>query len=257
MSTIREQWIQQKLGKFGASDLYKLLTGGRRDMTADELAIEKANGGKRKTVDILFGDTAMTLINEKIAEILTGQCKEDVTGLRATEWGEMHEYDAVELYADQTGEAVTYYGGDNPKTFPYNDFSGASPDFMGTGFNGEVKCPFVSSNHIGYLMAARNKETAQAWLKENHLDYYVQCQFAMMACKVSKAVFISYDPRMLAVENRLAVIEIKPDEVMQSDIKLRLNAASEIIRTALATLSKPYTVLITPHADCTIVESIQ
>lgn len=233
-----------KLGKIGASSIHKILKGGTRPMNEAELAAEKEAKGKRKTVDIIFGEGALTYINEKIAEILTGQSKEEA-GSKATEWGIMHEYDAVEFYADQTGEDVTYYGGDNPKVFSFNAFSGASPDGMGKDYNLECKCPYVSSNHIGYLMAARNKETAQAWLKSEHNDYYAQCQFAMMSCKTQKAVFISYDPRMIAKENRLAIIELKPDLELQADIKHRLNEAGKIIREALALLNpQPSTILL-------------
>lgn len=216
----------------------RLLTSGRRDMTEEELKQEKANGGKRKTVDILFGDTAMTYIYEKVAEILTGIAKEDLTGLRATEWGEMHESDALELYGEVTGKDFIYHGCDNPKFYPYNAYSGASPDAKGNDFTVESKCPFVTSNHIGYLIASKAGDHSQ-WLKENHLDYYVQCQFVMMACKTEKHDFISYDPRMSRKENRLAILNILPDVKLQKDIDHRLAEAGKIVKAVLDMLGNP------------------
>lgn len=240
----RSVWLAEKLGKFGASDMHKLLTGGRRDMTDEELAA-RPKGSTRKTVDLLFGDTAMTLIYEKIAEILTGQPKEDVSGLKATEWGELHEYEAVEFYSEVTGNDVTYYGCEAPKFFAYNAFSGASPDAKGDRFNVEGKCPFVSSNHVQYLMAARNPQTASAWLRANHFDYFVQCQFAMMSCKTEWSDFFSYDKRMITKSNRLAVIQVPPEAELQADIDYRLKEAGKIISAALSELSTPSIILAT------------
>jgi len=59
-------------GKFSGSEIHKLLVGGTRKMTEAELAQAKIDKNKRKTVDVIFGDTALTYIAEKAYDTVFG-----------------------------------------------------------------------------------------------------------------------------------------------------------------------------------------
>jgi hypothetical protein len=101
----------------------------------------------------------------------------------------------------------------------------------------EVKCPFVSSNHVGFLIASRLPKSIQSeWLKENWENYYCQVQFNMLCCKKDKAYLISYDPRTVKPEHRLAVLEIDADTDFQMDIDYRITEAKKIVKLALETI---------------------
>lgn len=214
------EWKAKKLGKFSSSEMHRLLKSGKKK-------------------DQLFGDGAMTYIYEKVAELMTHQAKEEITGLKAIEHGNANEYFALVAYMERTGRQVEYFGGGNPKFFPYNEYSGGSPDFLAEDRGGEIKCPFVSSNHIEYIIHASKSGGSvhdTLWLKENHFDYFVQCQFNMMCCKRKKWDFISYDDRIKNPDLQLVILEINPDYDLQKDIDYRLKEAKTIIANILNTI---------------------
>lgn len=166
------QWELDRLGKFTASEIWKLM--------------EKGKGGE------YFGKGAQTYIRQKAAEILT---LEQVNGGRfnisAMEWGNSHEHEAVVAFEKLHGNAVEYYGGANPKFFEYTPFSGGSPD--GITYENEIveiKCPFNSAEHIQHLLLNDEQE-----LKSYAPEYYWQITANMIFTGLEKAVFISYDPR--------------------------------------------------------------
>lgn len=206
----------ERLGFFTASEIHRITKSGRAK-------------------DVIFGEGAITYINEKIAEIITGERKGSPATV-ATEWGIVNEADAIATYEKLSGKKVEYFGSSNPKFFMFNDISGASPDgLIGEDSGIEAKCPYVSSNHIETLL---NQENGQQWLKNNHYDYYCQCQFQMLATKRDKWMFISYDPRTVDYKHRLAIIELAKDNELCADIEKRLVAAKEIVKNALSILNR-------------------
>lgn len=208
-------WKLARLGKFTSSELHKLMTRG-------------------KSKDQIFGQTALSYIQEKIAEILTGESKQ-LEGLKALEWGSANEVDAIRLFQEQHDEPVEFFGGGNPQFFPYDAVSGGSPDGLTETLVVETKCPFNSANHIDFLTASRAlpKHAHSQWLKDNWKDYYTQTQFNMLCCKRRKAVLVSYDPRVINHNHRLAVLHIEEDADFQLDITARIQDAKKIVKRAL------------------------
>lgn len=209
-----------RYGKFTASEISKLLKSGR---------------GK----DELFGDTAKTYINEKIAECLTGESKPSIKSV-ATDWGLENERDAVLFFEMITGKSVHHYGVGEYKFFTYKNIGGCSPDGIieSENANIQVKCPFLVANMIPYLLI---KGDRQQWLKKNEPDYYAQCQFEMMCCGTNKCYFVVYAgaERMIEHFHRMVVIELLPDEELQKELDMRITAAAKILYEAIQELRTP------------------
>jgi len=58
----------KRCGKITSSAIGKLMVSGRREMTPSELEIAKKQGVKRKTVDVPFGDTAISYLYQVARE---------------------------------------------------------------------------------------------------------------------------------------------------------------------------------------------
>ena len=207
------EWKAQRLGKFTASEIYKLLKGGRKK-------------------DELFGQTALTYINEKIAEILTGEAPE-LTNIKALEWGSANELDAVLLFSQQHHETVENFGTGNPQFFPFHAIAGGSPDALTATAVIEVKCPWNSANHVDFLKAARTMATHGEWLHDNKEEYWAQIQFNMICCGKDTGFLVSYDPRVIQPEHRLAILSIEKDGTFHGEIVTRLDAAKNIVLSTL------------------------
>lgn len=198
-----------RLGMFTASSIWQLMKGGK--------------GGQ------MFGQQALTYIDEKIAEIVTGECKHQARSA-SLDWGNEHEKDAY-LWLNQT-HPHEYLGKENFKFFEFNQFAGGSPDGISEDCIFEYKCPYNSSNHVGWLL---NKSVD--WLKKEYFEYYVQLQFNMLCAGKKKGIIASYDPRTVEPNHRMAIIEMDYDEEMMNDLTLvRIPAAVQIITNALEIL---------------------
>lgn len=207
-------WHQQRLAKFTASEMHRLCKSG-------------------KAKDQLFGDGAMTYIREVISESLTGvSSEEDYGTIKALEWGASQEAEAVEELVKRTGWEVEYFGIGNPQFFPFNSFSGGSPDGLTETHVIEIKCPYNSANHVKFLMGSREADPA-AWLAKTMPEYYTQVQFNMMCTKRPLGFLGSYDPRIQDEALRFARFHIPEDKPLQADIDNRLRKAGEIIHRFL------------------------
>lgn len=205
-------FADSRLGKFTGSEIHKLLKSGRKK-------------------DVLFGEGAMTYINEKIAEILTGTCKLNVNTM-ATEWGTNNEAAAVDWFTKITGLTVQHFGGNEYRFFEFNKQSGASPDgIVSDGGIFESKCPFNSANHIDLL---NNQHLGQDYILVNYDEHWAQVQFEMMSCKATHSYLVSYDPRVLEPSLRMAIYRIEPDAETVQDITQRIEAATAIVRATIA-----------------------
>jgi hypothetical protein len=154
-----------------------------------------------------FGAVALSYLGEKLAEILTGQLPAELTNL-AVQWGKDYEKEAIELVSEKKGIQIEHFGGENLNFFPFNLFSGASPDGLSSTHLIEVKCPFNSKNHIEVLLASKREDFA-SWMKENRYEYFIQMQFGMLCTQKDKAYFASYNPKMIDSSQKLVVGEIK------------------------------------------------
>ena len=138
------EWFEIRRGKFTASEAIKLLTGGRRDMTAEELAEEKKNGGKRKTIDTMFGDVAIKYIQKKAREIVFGYSPDDELNTPDIQRGRELEPLAFNKLVELKGKEFI----EVKKCFflsmeGFASDVGASPDAIVGENIAEIKCPKI------------------------------------------------------------------------------------------------------------------
>jgi hypothetical protein len=230
------QWWHDKEAMFSASEFFKLMSGGRREMTPDELATEKANNGKRKTIDTLFGETALTYIKDKVSEIITnGTCLDYMRfETKATDWGNTFEDEARKAYEVKSGNTVESIG-----FVKIDDRCGSSPDGIITlalieqkSLIVEIKCPYRTTNHVGNLLIENQSQFAQ-----ERPNYYVQIQVQLLATKVDYCDFISYDPRCSDL-TKLKVIRINRDEELIKEIEFRNSEAKKILQNYMSKIIK-------------------
>lgn len=228
----QQRWLYARLGKITSSNWHLLTAGGRRDMTPDELAAEKAAGGKRKTVDTLFGEGAVTYLQTLVDEITTGEPKEEVD-FKQTEWGKANEMDAIHLFEALSGLSVDYHGIANPDFIKYGDFAGGSPDGKittpGVKAICEVKCHYNGANHMKKLLIKSVDE-----FKDKFWAEYCQDQMNMRVTHSEECYSISYDPRKQDPALRLKVIRVPIDTEWQKDFDVRLPEAVDVIADILS-----------------------
>ena len=192
-----EEWFAQRLGKFSASTFGDCMGNGKAK--ADNFTL-----------------TGLSLIREKISERLTGQ-RTEISG-KALDWGTDHEEEAIKFYEKQTGLRI------NEAPFVplenFEDEAGGSPDGFIEGENGiiEVKCPYISANHIAALIEHNIP-------KKSYAQYYTQIQFNLMCTEADYCDFISYDPRMIDDKHKMFVLRIPRDEAYITTIKEKLSLA--------------------------------
>ncbi len=195
--TIIEQgtslWLQERLGKFTASECYKLMTDGR--------------GNKD------FSDAAMKYILEKVSEELTGTV--DTITSEAIVWGTEQEHRAREWYEVTKEVKVKQVG-----FLPYLDYAGCSPDgLVGEDGGLEIKCPFNTSNHIANVVYSKD-------FKTKHKSYYWQCQMGMLVTDRPWWDFVSFDPRINS-DKGLFINRIVRNPYDIDELKERLRIANE------------------------------
>lgn len=199
-------WMDNRLGKFTASEIGKLMTSSKKK-------------------DEIFGATAISYIHKKFHERITGEQKE-LGALPSLEWGKSLEHEALIHYEMMTGNKVQSFGGENPQFFDYNEHSGGSPDGFANGdILLEVKCPYNGETFIDYMQFK-----VQADLYAYNKDYYAQLQFNMMCCKKNIAHWIAYDPRVKNSNKRMVILEVEYDEQFCDELLKRLEYAIEYIK---------------------------
>ena len=121
-----QEWLNARQMRFTASEIHKLM-------------------GKSRSGSPL-SKTAETFVYEKAAEMMTGLQKE--TFGAALDWGKEYEPVAFDRFKNISFEQVEYYGGETHVFIPFGDYSGYSPDGLGSDFIVEIKCPFNSGIHL-------------------------------------------------------------------------------------------------------------
>ena len=200
-----ESWMTDRLGKFTASEIYKLLVKGK--------------GGE------YFGQAAQTYIKQKAAEILTLEQNNGgrVNG-NALEWGNAHEHEALlRLQQIRKGSEFIYYGGASPKFFELTPFSGGSPDAVSDDSEVvEIKCPYNSAEHIEHLLLNDEND-----LKSYYPEAYWQMTFNMICTGLDKGLFVSYDPRYADEVLQIKIISFDINEEDAALIKERVAEAEK------------------------------
>lgn len=194
---IEREWLQQRWGKFTASEAYKLMTYKDKD--------ELPKG-------------VLTYIMKKVAESLT-EFRVTPFITDAMQWGLMHEPEAVDAFVDKTGLVVTHCK--DGQCFIDKGYFGGTPDgLIPSEFSGlEVKCP-NSETHLGYLQIKTASD-----LKQAAPDYYWQCMSLMMITASLHWYFISYDPRFKNERLKLHIAKIAADPGDISRLRKRLALA--------------------------------
>jgi hypothetical protein len=194
-------WHDQRLGRFTASEIWKLFTEPR---------------SKEAKARSELSETTKAYILEKVAEELTGQHKE--ISAKSLDWGNDNEEAAKDYFSNLTGCEV------KPASFvPFSVMSGGSPDgYIDETAILEIKCPFDSSIQLQYFMLKD-----QADLKAEFPEYYFQCQANLLFTKRDKAVFATYDPRMQDDNMKMKLLVITPDYDDQRKIVEKLLAAQK------------------------------
>lgn len=189
-----EEWFEQRLGKFTASTIVEIMKKGR--------------AGEE------FTGTFRTYLMEKIAERLTGRCKQ--ISSPSMDWGNEMEDQALIEYQKLTGIEPVENGFIPLKG--YEDWAGGSPDATIDDGEGilEVKCPYVTTNHVETLVT---KDIPKKYKKK----YTSQMQFNMWVTGAKYCDFISYDPR--AGDKQIIVIRIDRDDKYIKEMEERLKLA--------------------------------
>lgn len=208
-----EQWENLRVGRFTSSEWFKLMECGYRPMTKEELAARPKKGKGSATTRVpdpsKMGDKGLKYINQKVAEVLTGQPKRQSYAYPLV-YGKETEPEAVEFFEHKTGLKCETVGFQ-----PFGDHAGGSPDrLIGEHEGLEVKCPYESENQIGYLMLT------DVWdLKALYPEYYWQCLSLMFFTARNRWHFCTYDPRMIEDKHKLTHLIIDRHKV-EEDIDL-------------------------------------
>lgn len=197
-----EVWRDARCGKFTASEIWKL-------MTEPQSKADKESGKWSKT--------ALTYINTKVAEELTGQVHQNSNAYPLV-WGEEQEPFAKGILEQRTGLKV-----DKCTFIPFTDHSGGSPDgLIGDNAILEIKCPYNSSNQVEYLQVKSVKDIKETWP-----EYYWQCQMNMLFSKRTHCYFVTYDPRFNDEKLMLRVVEFDAEPEDQNRCLKKIEKAIE------------------------------
>ena len=183
------EWIQERLGRFTASEIHKLIPSGK--------------GGN------VFSETGKTYILERLVELETGFPASEIYG-PALDWGTEHEPMAREWYTKLTGNVVqeAYFE-------PYGTHAGGSPDGL-VGELGiiEIKCPFKTVNHFKYRMARKADDLPA--------EYFWQIQMNLLCTGRSWCDFVSFDPRVRTKELGIFILRVSAGKSEQELLKSRI-----------------------------------
>ena len=170
--------------------------------------------------------------NQYLMEVVAERMTDIIVPHYVTEdmqWGIHHQREAITEWEIATGEIA---GPEGFFQFPGLDFGGTPDGLIGTDGVLEVKCPRTAT-HLGYCS-----------LREIPMNYKWQ-MCAQLLCSVrTRAVFVSYDPRILDQKARLLIIHFKPDrkmmDVVLSGARRFLEEADDLFQrvTAESTLSR-------------------
>jgi len=193
-------------GKITASQFYRIMTRGRNKNEP-------------------LGDTAITYIYEIIAEIMTNGIsrKFEEFSSKAVEWGNRYEPEAIRVYSEYNSVEVR-----EGEFIEYSLYAGCTPDgFVGDDGLIEVKCPYLTKNHIKHLLCNTQEE-----LKDISKEYYWQCQFQLFCTGREWVDFVSYDPRC---DERfcLHILRVDRREDIMNEIKAQLEIATMYIEDTI------------------------
>lgn len=211
----------ERLGRFTASSIYKLVVGGK---------------------------TRETYIFEKAVESIKGHAKGFSN--KYTEHGHLNEYEAIETFRKLTGKEIVYL---EQKYFAINENFGATPDAAEEDFNNkflascDVKCPPETFFAQKMALIKESKPEYQNVTKE----FFFQAQAQMMALNVDRHLLVWYLTSMdttfegdkveynIPLETRLFYTEIKADPKVQDMLLKEVEQAAKERDLIIEILRKP------------------
>lgn len=189
-------WRDARCGKFTSSEIWKLMTNARSKSSE-------------------WSQTALTYINTKVAEEITGHIHESSPAYPLV-WGEEQEPIAKQIIQGYFGLPIERAG-----FVAFTDHAGGTPDGYINDWVLEIKCPYNPANHIEYLML----ETAEDLLDFKPENYY-QCQSNMLFTKKENCYLISYDGRF-PDNKQIKVLELTANVDVHAEMLSRLDKAIE------------------------------
>lgn len=217
-----EEWYLARKGMLTASEIVNILTKGR---------------GK----DEVFGKTALSYLNDKIAErfmdnemfvYYMNDVKKSTPAMR---WGTEYEDTAREQYELHKNVKVM----DCPFTplKGYEDFVGGSPDGRLSTLDRiiEIKCPFNPAVHIEHCKWDKPDD-----LKAGNPQYYAQVQLNMLVTGTNKCDFISYSPLYRGGMD-LHILEVPKDDEYCKTLMERIDLSVAYIKEQTEGLKKLHT----------------
>lgn len=200
-----DEWDKARVGRFTSSEIWRLMVNPKSKSDQDS--------GK-------LSDTAMTYVFEKVAEIMTGQCKQQGYAFPLV-YGKEQEPNAIEHFCRVTGLQWREVG-----FFPFGDHAGGSPDGeIGDNAILEVKCPYDQSKQLEYLML-----TDQWDLKRMFREYYWQCMANLLFTEKQECHFVTYDPRYQDERFQMTHLVIKP---IEEDLQLLVERIGKAVEEKL------------------------
>jgi YqaJ-like viral recombinase domain len=156
--------------------------------------------------------TAITYLNKKIAERLTGVPEPSVDTI-ATRWGLDNEHLAIAEFERQFDVETQHAG-----FIKYRDSAGCTPDakLVGHPIGIEIKCPFDSANMVAYLQLENQQD-----LRDEYPNHYWQIMSTLLFTGWEQYWFAAFDPRM-PDKYKLKTISIVPDPAAFEAIEIKL-----------------------------------
>jgi hypothetical protein len=181
----RAEWLQQRRGKFTASEFHRLMAYPNKA----ELPAGAKTYALEKAVEI------MSLMDDTEKYISVDMA-----------WGIEHELEAIAAFTELTG-IEPYNTGDNQKSLLLGDDVSCTPDGLIQVHSGiEVKCP-KSKTHFQYSLLKNADD-----LKRECPEYYWQCMGSMYVAGRESWHFVSYDPRYKEKRHQLHTFELVRNE---------------------------------------------
>jgi hypothetical protein len=228
-----EAWEQVRAGRFTSSEIWKIMEWGKRDMTAEELAMRPKSGAGSRTTQVadpsVMGKQGITYIHQKVAEVMTGLPKQGAYAYPLV-YGKETEPLAADYFAKAIGVELEEVGFQC-----FGDHAGGSPDRLferdGIKMGLEIKCPFQSENQIQYL-----KLQGAADFKELHPEYWWQIASLMLFLDIKVWHFMTFDPRFKDDKHIMKHLVITQDDVAEDQNKI-ITALESAIKIKLELLN--------------------
>lgn len=214
-----DAWYLARKGKLTASEIANILVKGRAK-------------------DEVFGKTAITYLNDKVAErfmedemfvYYMNDIKKSTPAMR---WGTEYEDTAREQY--ELAMNVTVMDCPFTPMKGYESFVGGSPDGRRSTLDRiiEIKCPYNPSVHIEHC-----KWNTPEDLKAGNLQYYAQVMLNMLLTSTNKCDFISYSP-LFRNGLDLHILEIPLDEEFCKNLMARIDLSVEYMKQQIEIMKK-------------------